>query len=274
MKKKHLFIIILLCLGCVQIPVQGQNLSHFAKVHGSLKLRGNGGYVALYAAAYTTMATMLLEEEDLTSVPVARWLLPTAELDAHLPAWSLSRDGTDIPLGAPKWWTLLYPNVRNNYNFSVGYELSAKFFRLPLGLYAGADFEWRNVNIQTGGVLSGLHKMTSFLPSAGIRIRVLGNGFERRHNWNIVLDCGTYYNLPLRYRSFTNWNTAEALGKGFRPRVGLIFSTVHNGSYYIRWEKDMYDLFNQDFTLPDGRKPFDGIHSSFYSIIFGFSLFV
>ena len=272
MKTKHFFLILLVCLGFFHVPAQAQ-LGHFASVHGSLKFRGSGIYGMFPAMLIAMSDAVIFEDDEALSDPVARWLIPTSELDMHIPFWSLSQNGEKLPLGSPRWWSFFYPDQRNNFCFALGYEFSAKFFRFPIGLYAGSDFEWRKINVQTEGVMSGLHSMTLFMPSAGIRIRMLGIAFERRHNWNIVLDCGTYYNLPLKYESFNNWGK-DVLGKGFRPRVGLIFSTVNKGSYFIRWEKEMYNMFNQDYTLPDGRKPFEGIGGRFNSIILGFSLFV
>lgn len=271
MKTKRFVIALLLLVGLFQPQIQAQDKLYRNIFHGSPKMRG-GLYTGLYGAMFGSFSAIVTESEAPWETPTLRWLLPTSEMDLHIPAWSLTQSGNDVPLEKADWWSILYPDLIHNYNFAVGYEFSWKSLEIPLGAYVGADVEWRQICFKEG-MIAGKHRMTFFVPSAGLRFRLLGNGFERKNSWNIVLDCGAAYSYAMKYKNFYQWDT-NALGNGFRPRIGLIFSTLDHGSFYVRWEKDMYELFNNDFTLPDGRKPFDNMHSEFYSIILGWALFI
>lgn len=280
MKRVLFFILLLFTLAMLSPHANGQQLRR-SVFHGSPKMRGD-----LSAVAYTVLYYVRLRSdiddynvldyneniERAIKNPVMRWLKPSTEIDFHIPGWSMSQFDEDIPLAAPDWWSIFYPDMVHDYNFSIGYEFSWKSLLMPFGAYFGLDFEWRQLCIDKG-TLTGKHRVRAFLPSAGVRLYLLGNRFEREHSWNIVADCGGSYNIPVWYSNFFNWSI-DALGRGFRSRLGIGVSTLDYGCLYIRWEKDLYNFFNTDFCLPDGRHPFENQSNLFSSIIVGWSLLI
>lgn len=266
MNKKTIMLILatfLACGVCAQSQAPNYRSSYF---YGTFKSRGG---LAMGIPSGIISAFNPYRGDVLKKHPVLRWLSVSIEMDFHIPAWSMSQGGNDLPLASPRWWGFLAADLKHDYNFSYGYEISWVSKVVPVGAYIGIDYEWRQVCLEEG-LLAGRHQTQAILPSAGIRVHLLGIGFERSHNWNIVLEGGASFNYATKYTSFFDWGRS-AVNNGFRSRLGIAFSTQRFGAYYVRWEHDMYDFFNQNFSMPDGSKPFEGIRNDFNHVVFGWA---
>ena len=171
-----------------------------------------------------------------------RWLKVTSDYDIHVPRWRVYDANRELPTQGPDWWKcLLFGDYRHNYNVSVGYSLHWRSYDIPFGANFGVNYEWRGLCVKEGE-LAGLHKTSGIVPSANLSWYVLGNDFEREHNWNIVAEVGASYVKMLFY------NDPLQLGKdkvnsGWRglAAIGFKYGRV---CYYLKYEMDFYDYFN------------------------------
>lgn len=178
--------------------------------------------------------------DDITDVysPYYRWISPIEEYDFHIPNWRMDNAETK----GPYWWRcLLTGDFYHNYNVSVGYSLRWRSFDLPIGIRIGLSYEWRGLCVEDG-MLRGLHRTSGLVPSVGVNWRVLGLDFEREHNWNLLLECGTSYVKVLTYNDPCGLGS-EAANSGYRGAVslGVILDTWQ---YSLRYEWDCYDYLN------------------------------
>lgn len=242
-------ITLFVCLAATTLSY-GQTKLYRSVVQGTPKIMGGLASATYTAAVLGYMVTVdgldVKDIDNLLDDHISRWFCPSMEFEMHVPEWSLSDENGEIPMMAPRWWSFLLPDWKHNYKCSIGYELSWKSLLYPIGLYASINHEWQQIYIRDG-LYSGKHKVSSFVPIAGIRLRLLGVGFEMDNNWNIVLDAGAAYVYRHKARNFYGWGK-EAFSNGIRPRVGLAVSTIRYGTLFLRYEKDLFNFFNPDFV--------------------------
>lgn len=159
---------------------------------------------------------------------------------------------------------------------SIGYELSLDVKRiLPISLFASIDLERRGFNIMDFDIpLTGIHRVSSVIPSVGIRWKFLGNRFGERHNWNIVIE-GMLSNVHnTKYKNAYGLYDVSATNDGIRYTLGLGYATFYSktlsSSWFLRYTWDTFTFFNEDYIAPDGSRPFDGLSNNWGRITFGY----
>ena len=164
-----------------------------------------------------------------------RWFSFTEEFDFHIPNWRM--EGAELQ--GPYWWrVLLFGDFRHDYNFSLGYTLRWRSLDVPIGARFGLNYEWRGLSVMDGP-LTGLHRTSGIVPSAGLNWRMLGLDFEREHGWNLMLDGGVSYVKVLTYNDPCALGS-DAAQSGWRGSVALGVIVGRN-SLSLRYEWDSYD---------------------------------
>ena len=170
-----------------------------------------------------------------------QWVRPTVMYDIHVPSWALYENENKIATEGPDWWRcLLLGDFKHNYNCSVGYTLGWRSYDIPFGMKVGVDYEWRGLCV-TEGELAGLHKTSGIVPTATLNWFPLGNGFERNHGWNVVVEGGVSYVKNLTYNDPLQLGKT-AVNDGLRGVVAIGYDAVNYLS--IRYEWDCYNYFN------------------------------
>lgn len=202
----------------------------------------NGFIVGDQADKKGEQVTTELVRNRLPYTKYYRWINVTSAYDIHLPKWKLYDANGEIPTQGPDWWKcLLFGDYRHNYNVSVGYSLHWRSYDIPFGANFGVNYEWRGLCVKEGE-LAGLHKTSGVVPSVTLSWFVLGNNFEREHNWNIVVEGGASYVKTLFY------NDPLQLGKdkvnsGWRGMAAIGFKYGRE-CFFLKYEMDFYDYFN------------------------------
>ena len=171
-----------------------------------------------------------------------RWLKVSSAYDIHIPKWRLYDANGEIPTQGPDWWKcLLFGDYRHNYNVSVGYSLHWRSYDIPFGASFGVNYEWRGLCVKEGD-LAGLHKTSGIVPSASLSWFVLGNNFEREHNWSIVAEVGASYVKMLFYNDPLQLGE-EKVNSGWRGLAAIGFKKGRD-CFFLKYEMDFYDYFN------------------------------
>ena len=259
----------------------------------------------LYAGAYVGEVLALraiAQEKDVYSaygraMTLVDWFFPSMSFSLNAPTgflgsspwlialWNstpssqrMTYNGEEVELNYKKPWNLfnfMDQGWKSPTSRSVGYELSWSGRRIPVGLFVGVDYEYRQVNIADFDLpLCGRHVISSVIPSAGLRYRILGTQFESEHNWDIYLE-GTVANVRnIKYKNALNIYSVDATESGMRYAVGF-GAVAFNGvfppvCFFIRYSWDDFNFFNAEYVAPDGSKPFDGFDSRRRILSLGF----
>lgn len=211
--------------------------------------------------------------------------------DIMIPNWTMS--GSDIDINLEHGDGNSYSG--NQYTYSVGYFLNWRSHFSRFGLFGGIDYEWKNFDmiypyselrsdtryssISVGGhnyfdVSFSRNKMNSLTPTIGMRYRLIDpmkeiEGFP----FNVVLEAGMSYVVNILYKNDDGYGL-DALHNGFRPMLGIAVTTNRLGSIHIRWTKDLYNLFSNDYNATKGPLFENQISNSFSCISIGWALFI
>ena len=145
-----------------------------------------------------------------------------------------------------KWWDW---GMRS---FSVGYTFGYLSYTAPLGFQVELNYEkqnWRAKLPKSDDYVDFAKQM--FTPEVFLRIR-LGS---REGNLNFVLEPGVKYNYAFKARG--EYNDKKYVNNGVTAIFGLgYYSKNKHWVGTVRYERDCFDFFNQDFVAPDGSKPY------------------
>ena len=218
--------------------------------YGDFEVRSNSLLLPVCANLVQSVPQFSLFDDDMQLktgkfnefMKYRKWLAISTLYDIHVPKWRLYDTNGEILTQGPDWWKcLLFGDFRHNYNVSVGYSLHWRSYDIPFGANFGVNYEWRGLYVKEGE-LAGFHKTSGVVPSATLSWFVLGNNFEREHNWNIVAEAGASYVKTLFY------NNPLQLGKdkvnsGWRGLAAIGFK-YNRDCFFLRYEMDFYDYFN------------------------------
>ena len=161
--------------------------------------------------------------------------------------WRLSQK-IETPLGKAKVkyfdWGLR--------SFSLGYAFGFQSFTGPLGFVMELNYEKQNwkAKLPTNDDYINFSKQM-FAPEVCLRFR-LG---ARESLLNFVLEPGVKYNHA--FKAYGEYNDKNYVNNGVTGIFGLGY---YRKDYHIigtiRYERDFFDYFNQDFVAPDGSKPY------------------
>lgn len=195
-----------------------------------------------------------------------------AGYDFLFPQWSMSFSNNDIKLGQI---SAANDNTFNDLFFTndcyinyIGYYINWRDPFSRFGFFFGADYELRKYSLEYKSDISGQYnywhvdnEIQSFVPSVGVRYRLISpekevDGFP----FNVVIEAGVAYTIVLDYKNDVKYST-DALGKynidvlnnGFRSQLGIVVTTNKYGSLYLRWTKDFYNLYNNEYIATDSK---------------------
>lgn len=210
--------------------------------------------------------------------------------DIWIPNWSITSSNLDVNLerGGNKNWG-------KQFTYCIGYYLNWKSPFSRFGLFGGVDYEWKNFDLVypyselRGGTrfssvsLNGHNYkdvsvsqniINSLVPTFGVRYRLIDpmkevEGFPI----NVVLEAGISYVINIIYKNDDGYGF-DAINNGFRTIIGVALTTNRFGSIHIRWTKDLYNLFNTNYSASNGPLFDNKITNNFSCFCIGWAVFI
>ncbi len=255
----------------------------FGTLSGTIRV-GGGLYGSLYS--YVTPVTVgILQAFRFTNFDSSNWsneqhgVLRFLNLggDLLIPNWSMTATNDNIELHRPlndSQTSGFLDGGLKHYTTYVGYYLNWRSTFSGLGFFGGLDYEWRNFVIHYPYPSMSYNKIQALVPTVGVRYRLLSplkeiEGFP----FNICLEAGISYVINTSYVNSDDYSL-EALNNGFRPVLGIAVTTNRFGSIHLRWTKDLYNLFNNDFAAMQGPLFNNEIRNNFSCFSIGWAIFI
>lgn len=291
----RLKVLIISVLTSVAISANAQN---FSSLSGTVRLScgwvGDAVFSAPVCSIWLTRLGFLLDG----SATFSGWIRQNHNTflrffnvgyDVHIPQWTMNSANKAIEIMRP--FTRNFSDIYdffgdNNYIHYIGYYFNWRDPFSRLGYYAGADYEWRNFAIAYQSDTDVIkhtshHEIRSLVPAAGVRFRLISPDKEiEGFPINVVLEAGLSYAIATNYKNQKDFSsddecfyTAEAINNGFRANVGVFITTNKFGSIHVRWNKDLYKLYNSDYVTTDGFLANDEITNNFSCFSIGWASF-
>lgn len=193
--------------------------------------------------------------------------------DIIVPNWSMTASDVNLELLRGKDDNFLNDPV-NQYTYYIGYFFNWRSVFSRFGLFFGADYEWKNFDIHYPYPNVSNNKIHSIVPTFGLRYRLICpmkeiEGFP----FNVVFEGGLSYVVNIIYDNYDDYGL-DALNNGFRPMLGVAITTNRFGSIHLRWTKDLYNIFNNDYAPAKGPLCNNEIYNEFSCISIGWSIFI
>ena len=275
--KSKLFIIVL--LTSITINADSQN---FNTLSGTIRFSGGGlGAMMVLSPTMTTAICYAAFSDRSYGADIPGWIRNNhlsflrffnAGYDYVIPQWSITFSNDEVKLGQivasddNTFHDLFFTN--DCYVNYMGYFINWRDPFSRFGIYCGADYELRKYSLDFSSYSSHwnnqyyhcliYNEIQLFVPSVGLRYRLIGPDKEiEGFPFNIVLESGFSYAIVLGFKNdvasgevLENY-TIDALNNGFRTQLGIAITTNKFGSLYLRWAKDLYNLYNNDFIATD-----------------------
>lgn len=150
------------------------------------------------------------------------------------------------------------------------FEYSLKFGwqprQIPVGVYAKVGYRHENFNSRIDENNDWTkHRINTFRPGIGIKISPFEN-LLAHHVFCPVFELGSSYNIHFSYKGGKK-NDVKELNNGISIHAAVGAKMKTGTGFFLRFEKDNYDLFNKDYTI-NGVKPYEGYSTNRYSLIF------
>lgn len=256
------------------------NAQKFGTLSGTIRFSGGLGGAAMI---YSPMLTTWLLYEGFSSkgygVTYSGWVRDNhlsflrffnAGYDFLYPQWFMSFSDENIKMEQTyahsdnTFIDVFFTN--DNYINYIGYYLNWKDPFSRYGFYCGIDYELRKFSLTYKSFSSNSYhywhtrnEIQSLVPSVGLRYRLISpdkevDGFP----FNIVLEAGLSYAIVIKFNNEIDYYTdalnnysTDALNNGFRAQLGIAITTNKWGSLYLRWNKDLYNFYNNDNIAKD-----------------------
>ena len=206
----------------------------------------------VYSLGFNVVRSMFQEEDILGSSP-------KDYMSPYFPRFrTMYRIGQKIktPDGNAeiKWWDWKLQN------FSLGYCVGYFPYNFPVGFIAEFDYERQNWNAKLPGKDDYVnYSKQMIMPVVCARIIL------HMPTASLFLEPGIKFNKTLSAKG--DYDTKDYVNDGI---TGIFALGTCNKSrhieFLIRYERDFFDFFNQDFTAPDGTKPYKDFETSMGAI--------
>lgn len=274
--------ILSILLTSIAITANSQN---FGTWSGTIRL-GGGQYGTIYSFGSPVIAGLLRafsftgwtdkDFQNWSSEQHGAFRFLNIGGDILVPNWSMTASNAEIELNRWDDDNFLNDPV-NQYTYYVGYFFNWRSLFSRFGLFFGADYEWKNfvIHFPLPPYPNVAHnKIHSLVPTVGLRYRLISpmkeiEGFP----FNIVLEGGLSYVVNIKYNNYDGYDL-DALNNGFRPMIGIAITTNRFGSIHLRWTKDLYNLFNNDYNPVEGPLYNNEIYNEFSCMSIGWSIFI
>lgn len=147
-----------------------------------------------------------------------------------------------------KWWDW---GMRS---FSAGYIVGYTSYTSPFGFAVEVDYEKQNWKAKLPGREDFENYCKQMVtPTGYLRFRI----GSKEADFNVLLEPGVKYNYAFKARG--DYNDKDYVNNGLTGIAGLGFyiKSMHL-MWRIRYERDLFDFFNEDFVAPDGTTPYKG----------------
>ncbi len=258
------------------------NAQNFATWSGTIRI-GGGLYGTMYS--YITPLTVgLLQAFKVTDFDVNQWSSQQHTFwrffnvggDILVPRWTMTGSNTNIELHRPleDYQTNFLNDTYRQYTNYVGYWINWKSHYSGFGGFFGIDYEWKSFLIFYPYSNSSCNKIQSIVPTVGLRYRLISpmkeiEGFPI----NVVPEAGVSYVVNVKYDNYDGYGL-KALNNGFRLMLGIAITTNRYGSIHLRWTKDLYNLFNNDYSTTNGPLFDNEIYNNFNCFSIGWAIFI
>lgn len=276
MKNKSFLIVI---LTSIIISTNAQNFGTFS---GTIRI-GGGLYGTCFS--YGVPVTVgLLQGFGVTDFDFNKWSNEQHTFmryfniggDLLIPKWSMSASNTSIELHRPleDYQTNFLNHTVRQYTNYVGYYFNWDHPFTRIGCYFGADYEWKSFVLFYPYPNTSYNKIQALIPAAGLRYRLISPRTEMKgFPFNVVLESGLSFVIHTKYENSYGYGL-DALNNGFRPMLGVAVTTYRFGSIHLRWTKDLYQLFNNNYTATDGFLYNNKISNNFSCYSIGWAIFL
>lgn len=238
------------------------------------------------AGAFMGSACLIQQGFVLEKPTVSNWLNENHKFfrffnlgyDILIPIWSMASSNESVELQRP------FDNSgleNNKYTSYVGYQLNWRSPFSRLGFYGGIDYEWRRFYLSHKVDIPGQYEywgvknnIQSLVPAAGIRVRLVEPAKEiEGFPINVVVELGLSYAIALKYENDVEYGL-DAINNGFRTQLGLSITTNRFGSLHVRWNKDLYTIFNNGYIATKGFLSNNEIKNNFGYLSVGWATFL
>lgn len=197
--------------------------------------------------------------------------------DILVPNWSMTATNANIELLRPledyEVDGFLDGGLKQ-YTTYLGYFFNWRAQLSGFACFFGADYQWLNFRIHYPYPNCSYNKIHSLVPTIGLRYYLIDHLKEAEiFRFNIVLEAGMSYIFHIKYEN-TDGYGLEALNNGFRPMLGIAITTSRFGSIHLRWTKDLYNLFNKDYSATKGFLYNNEIDNTFSCLCIGWTIFI
>lgn len=261
------------------------SINSYSKEFGTLSgtVRVGGGLFGSTYAYGVPVIVALLQAFKVTDFDANKWSNEQHSVlrflniggDIVVPNWSISSSNNNIEILRPlEDYQADGFLVGKQYTSYIGYYLNWKSMFSGLGFFGGLDYEWRNFVLHYPYPNMSYNKIQSLVPALGLRYRLISpmkeiEGFPI----NIVLEAGISYVINTKYTNSDNYSL-KALNNGFRTIVGIAITTNRFGSLHVRWTKDLYNIFNKNYSASQGPLFNNVISNNFNSFSIGWAIFI
>lgn len=279
-------ILILALLATIPFHANSQN---FSSLSGTIRLGGLGWVWGTVAGAYMGSACLIQQGFMLEKPTVSNWLHENHNVfrffnlgyDVVVPMWSIISSNEVIELQRPVSFQDNTAHGNDHYMSYVGYYFNWRSPFSRFGFYCGMDYEWRRFDLvhtidepYNYQHWRANNNIQSLVPAAGVRIRLIDPSKEiEGFPINIVLEAGVSYAAVIKYENNKGYGK-DAVNNGFRAVAGLSITTNKYGSLHLRWTKDLYNLYNNNYNATEGFLLNNEIKNNFSYFSIGWATFL
>lgn len=268
------------------VSSQQSNSGNYSTWSGTIRL-GGGVYGTVYSYGMPVTVALLraFKFTDFSNNDFQNWSNEQHGIfrffniggDILVPNWSMTATNSNIELLRPledyEVDGFLDGGLKQ-YTTYFGYFFNWRAQRSGFACFFGADYQWLNFRIHYPYPNCSSNKIHSLVPTVGLRYYLINHLKESEiFKFNIVLEAGMSYVYNIKYDN-TDGYGLETLNNGFRPMLGIAITTSRFGSIHLRWTKDLYNLFNNDYSPTNGPLYNNEIYNEFSCISVGWTIFI
>lgn len=263
--------ILTICVLLVSVVTMQAQEIKMNEITGNVKIEG-GGWFSVGGALVNSL--LLAGSEEIGHEELKSLFLPYQV--ARFGWVNVYHNEEEISVRNP--YLTVWPNWKDvfwyNGHDDVGYQFVWTNFRLPFTIFGGVDLSWRKL-VLLEGANAGRHSAFSVDPCLGLKLRMLGTGFERTNGCNFTVESQASYVHNFKYLGFNDYDPS-VLNDGMRYRVAagavVLAGQGLRYSFSIGYEWEDFDFFNADYVAPNGSQPFEGYTSKSNYLVFTYSL--
>lgn len=239
---KKVFILCFLCVCLVEVNSQSQLKvsEHSIRVHGGT----NNFWLGLFGTGIMAATIPYLEDEDESDHNWIRYM-PTYD-------WIISIPQNTVPSNFPQM------ENRSNYFCAPWDGLGDAFVGLEYRYYNHLSpvFFTIDLDYKNQGVKIESNKHVSHIVAPGAKVGIKFGDFTK--SVLPLIEIGGGYNYAFSYSGPDGYEK-KAINSGafVNASIGISIPEMHS-IVTLQYERNLYNFFNDNYSLTDGTKPFNG----------------